>query len=82
MALGFSCIDELRRSTLCCDNEQPSHFIRHECRRADLPMLVESTNEGGEVVIRRTRRHERVDLCEDADGDGSDDKDAAADEDL
>ena len=55
MALGFSCIDELRRSTLCCDNEQPSHFIRHECRRADLPMLVESTNEGGEVVIRRTR---------------------------
>ncbi|EJK51409.1 hypothetical protein THAOC_29418, partial [Thalassiosira oceanica] len=24
----------------------------------------ESTNDNGEVVIRRTRRHERVDLCE------------------
>jgi len=47
--------------------------------RADPPMLVESTNEDGEVVIRRTRRHERVDLCEDADGDGSvADEDAAA----
>ena len=45
-------------------------------------MLAESTNEDGEVVIRRTRRHERVDLCEDADGDGSDDKDAAEDEDA
>ena len=50
--------------------------------RADPPMLAESTNEDGEVVIRRTRRHERVDLCEDADGDGSDDKDAAEDEDA
>ncbi|EJK67497.1 hypothetical protein THAOC_11461 [Thalassiosira oceanica] len=39
-------------------------------------MLAESTNDDGEVVIRRTRRHERVDLCEDADG-GSDDEDAA-----
>mmetsp|Transcript_2988 Transcript_2988/g.6937 ORF Transcript_2988/g.6937 Transcript_2988/m.6937 type:complete len:101 (-) Transcript_2988:62-364(-) len=35
----------------------------------------ESTNDDGEVVIRRTRRHERVDLCEDADG-GSANEDA------
>ena len=45
-------------------------------------MLAESTNEDGEVVIRRTRRHERVDLCEDADGDGSADEDAAATDDV
>jgi len=45
-------------------------------------MLAESTNEDGEVVIRRTRRHERVDLCQDSDGDGSDDEDAAEDEDA
>ncbi|EJK52417.1 hypothetical protein THAOC_28305, partial [Thalassiosira oceanica] len=42
----------------------------------------ESTNDDGEVVIRRTRRHERVDLCRDSDGDGSDDEDAAEDEDA
>ena len=50
--------------------------------RADPPMLVESTNEDGEVVIRRTRRHERVDLCEDADKDGSADEVAAATNDV
>mmetsp|Transcript_14923 Transcript_14923/g.34650 ORF Transcript_14923/g.34650 Transcript_14923/m.34650 type:complete len:209 (-) Transcript_14923:401-1027(-) len=32
-ALGFSCIYELRRSTLCRDNEHPSHSIRHKCGR-------------------------------------------------
>ncbi|EJK52553.1 hypothetical protein THAOC_28155, partial [Thalassiosira oceanica] len=42
----------------------------------------ESTNDDGEVVIRRTRRHEQVDLCRDSDGDGSDDEDAAEDEDA
>ncbi|EJK51097.1 hypothetical protein THAOC_29766 [Thalassiosira oceanica] len=46
-----------------------SYKQRRIGREQDPPMLSES-------IIRSTRRHESVDLCEDADGDGSDDKDA------